>query len=99
MEEGLNRIEEKMDTLNREVLLLAKTVGVTGKSVDDLTLAVAQGFAKTEERFENIDQQFEGANGKIEGLHRRMDAELEQKRVVEDRVSKIEVVVFPSLAK
>ena len=46
-----------------------------------------------------MDEGFDGVNGKIEGLHRRMDAELEQKRVVEDRVSKIEVVVSPVLAK
>ena len=102
MEEKLQRIEQKVDALT-------KVVTATSKAVDDLTAAVAQGFSHMEATMatkvelaaleKKVDTGFEGVNGKIEGLHRRMDAELEQKRVLEDRVSKIEVVVFPSLAK
>ncbi|OGC86251.1 hypothetical protein A3D70_01550 [Candidatus Adlerbacteria bacterium RIFCSPHIGHO2_02_FULL_54_18] len=95
MEERLQRIEEKVDTL-------AKVVTATSKAVDDLTAAVAQGFVHMETTMATkaeMNTGFEGVNGKIEGLHRRMDAELEQKRTIEDRVSKIEIEVFPSLAK
>lgn len=99
MEEKLQRIEEKVDALT-------KVVTATSKTVDDLTAAVAKGFAHMEATMatkvelaaleKKVDYGFEGVNGKIEGLHRRMDAELEQKRLVEDRVSKIEAEVFPA---
>ena len=109
MEKRFDKIDKSIENLKNEVISLAQIVGVTSKAVDDLTAAVAQGFVHMEATMatkvelgaleKKVDTGFEGVNGKIEGVHRRMDAELEQKRVLEDRVSKIEVVVFPALAK
>lgn len=73
------------------------------KSIDDLTAAVAQGFLSVEERMatkeelksleQKVDTGFEGVNGKIDGLHRRIDAELERTLQLESRVVKVEEVV------
>ena len=106
----LDRIEQTLGTLTQKVGgidtnlgALTQQVGGLDKNLDALALATAENFERVGNNFERIekkmDEGFDGVNGKIEGLHRRMDAELEQKRVVEDRVSKIEVVVFPVLAK
>ncbi len=50
---------------------------------------------KVDEGFKSVGTQFEQVNGKIDGIHRRIDAELEQRKLLEDRVSKVEAEVFP----
>jgi len=49
--------------------------------------------------FASVDVRFEQVNGKIDGIGRRIDSELERTLQLEDRVSKVEVEVFPELAK
>jgi len=81
---------------------LQKQIDHIEKTVDIIARAVVSGFDEIKKDFAtkaDMNIGFEQVNGKIEGLHRRMDAELEQKRLIEDRVSKIEVKVFPSLTK
>ncbi len=70
------------------------------KSIDDLTVAVAQGFLSIEERMatkvelaaleQKMETSFEGVNGKIDGVHRRIDAELERTLTIEGRLVKVE---------
>jgi tetrahydromethanopterin S-methyltransferase subunit G len=83
MEERFDKIDKNMESLHKDVLSF---VGATNKAVEDLTYAVAQGFAKVEERFEKIgerfekiDLQFEQTNGKIDGINRRIDNEADQR--------------------
>ena len=93
--------EKKRDNHERnvddliEIVVSIKDNMVTKTEFTELDKKVDEGFAKTEQRFKNIDHQFEGTNGKIEGLHRRIDAELEQRKLLEDRVSKVEAEAFP----
>jgi len=91
-------MEKRLDKIDKNIAdLIEITIAVRDRLVDvEEKMATKVNLAALEKK---VDEGFEGVNGKIEGLHRRMDAELEQKRVVEDRVSKIEIKVFPALAK
>jgi len=73
------------------------------KTVDIIARAVAEGFEEMRDEFKKVRGEvgagFEAANGKIDGLHRRIDSELERTMQIETRVTKLEVEVFPELAK
>ena len=49
--------------------------------------------------FASVDVRFEQVNGKIDGIGRRIDSELERTMQIETRVTKLEIEVFPELAK
>jgi hypothetical protein len=55
--------------------------------LEDLAAATARNFRTIEEKLET---EFEGLNGKMEGVHRRIDAELERHAALESRVTKLE---------
>ena len=63
------------------------------KSIDDLTEIVVAVTHRIGEVETKVDVGFEQVNGKIDGLHRRIDAELERTLQLETRVVKIEEVV------
>jgi uncharacterized protein YoxC len=109
IEKNIKDLTDVVGTLVKKTAHIEETVGTLVKktahieeTVDVLARSVAEGFEGMQKEFAtkaDMNIGFEQVNGKIEGLHRRMDAELEQKRVLGDRVSKIEVKVFPALAK
>jgi len=86
----LDRIEKVVGTLAE------KTTRLEG-AVDDLTAAVAKGFAGIEERMATkieLAEVEERLGGKIDGVNRRIDAEVDKRVEIETHVRKLETAVF-----
>jgi uncharacterized protein YoxC len=76
---------------------IQKQIDHIEETVDTLARAVAQGFENITNEFVKVRTEmntgFEGVNGKIDGLHRRIDAELERTLQLETRVVKVEEAI------
>ena len=60
--------------------------------IDSLANISAREFKNITERFVAVDTRFEILEGKIDGISRRMDIAVEDRKKLEDRVSKIEEI-------
>lgn len=66
------------------------------KNIDDLIEIVGvikDNMATKADLREGLDQVREELGGKIDGIHRWMETEVEERKKLEDRVSKVEEVV------
>ncbi len=89
LQKQISHIEETVDILARAV---AQGFESITSEFAKVRTEMKGGFALAATKVE-MNQGFEGVNGKVDGVHRRIDAELERTLQLESRVVKVEEAV------
>ena len=104
-----DKIEEKIDRIEKAVVENTQSVSNLSKTVDKLAAVVTQNSSdindlikivvSIKDNLESFQEEtvknFEMTNGKIEGVQRGLDSNFERHNALEARVSKIEIELHP----